>query len=138
MIDYRAVDPDLGTWSDMEALADGVDLMFDLVLNHCSAESEWFGQFLRDEAPGNDFIKTGEPDWDLSDVVRPRSTPLLTEVETAAGKKLVWTTFSADQVDLDWSNPDLVAEMMSIINLYIDKGARLLRLDAVALSLIHI
>ena len=132
VIDYRAVDEDLGTWGDMEALAEGVDLMFDLVLNHCSAESEWFGQFLRDEAPGNAFIKTSEPEWDLSNVVRPRSTPLLTEVETAAGTKLVWTTFSADQVDLDWSNPDLVAEMMSIISLYIDKGARLLRLDAVA------
>ena len=132
VIDYRAVDENLGTWDDMRALAANVDLMFDLVLNHCSAESEWFKQFLADEAPGNEFIKTGDPDWDLSKVVRPRSLPLLTEFETAAGPQHVWTTFSEDQVDLDWSNPKLVAEMLSIIDTYINEGARLLRLDAVA------
>ncbi len=132
VIDYRAVDDALGTWEDMEALATHADLMFDLVLNHCSAKSEWFQQFLRDEPPGNQFIKTGDPNWDLTKVVRPRSQPLLTAFETAVGTQHVWTTFSEDQVDLDWSNPDLVAEMLSIIDLYIQKGARLLRLDAVA------
>ncbi len=132
VIDYTQVDPELGTWADMDALGEHVTLMFDLVLNHCSAESQWFQQFIADEAPGNAFIKTGDPSWDLADVVRPRSLPLLTEFETAAGPKLVWTTFSADQVDLDWSNTDLVAEMLSIIDLYIQHGARLLRLDAVA------
>lgn len=132
VIDYRAVDEDLGTWDDLTTLASHVDLMFDLVLNHCSVESEWFRQFLANEAPGNAFIKTGSASWDLSNVVRPRSLPLLTEFETASGPQLVWTTFSEDQVDLDWSNPDLVAEMLSIISLYIDRGARLLRLDAVA------
>ena len=132
VIDYRAVDENLGTWEDMDQLASHVDLMFDLVLNHCSAESDWFQQFLADEGPGNAFIKTGEASWDLRKVVRPRSLPLLTEFETEAGPRLVWTTFSEDQVDLDWSNPDLVAEMLSIISMYIDRGARLLRLDAVA------
>ena len=132
VIDYRAVDENLGTWEDMDRLAGHVDLMFDLVLNHVSAESEWFLQFITDEPPGNEFIKTGDAGWDLSEVVRPRSLPLLTEFETAVGKQLVWTTFSEDQVDLDWSNPNLVAEMLSIIGLYIDRGARLLRLDAVA------
>ena len=132
VIDYRAVDEALGTWDDMDELASKVDLMFDLVLNHVSAESVWFQQFVRDEAPGNAFIKTGDRDWDLSNVVRPRSLPLLTEFDTAAGSQLVWTTFSEDQVDLDWSNPDLVAEMFSIIDLYIQRGMRLIRLDAVA------
>ena len=132
VIDYTEVDPNLGTWDDMGALAESVPLMFDLVLNHCSASSEWFQQFLRDEEPGRSYIKTGEADWDVSTVTRPRSTPLLSEFETEAGPKLVWTTFSRDQVDLDWSNPELVAEMFRIIDLYIRKGARLLRLDAVA------
>jgi glycosidase len=132
VIDYEQVDPNLGTWADMEALGDGAALMFDLVLNHCSAESQWFKQFLRDESPGNAFIKTADASWDLGDVVRPRSTPLLTEFETAIGPQLVWTTFGEDQVDLDWSNPDLVAEMLRIIDLYLRRGARLLRLDAVA------
>lgn len=132
VIDYTAVDPNLGTWDDMDALSDHVPLMFDLVLNHCSVKSAWFRQFLADEEPGRSFIKTSDPNADLADVVRPRSTPLLTAFETAAGTKHVWTTFSDDQVDLDWSNPDLVAEMFRIIDLYIQHGARLLRLDAVA------
>ena len=132
VIDYSEVDPDLGTWEDINALSDVVTLMFDLVLNHASASSVWFKQFLADEEPGRSFIKTGDPSWDLSTVVRPRSTPLLSDFETAAGTKLVWTTFSRDQIDLDWSNPDLVAEMLRVIDLYISHGARLLRLDAVA------
>lgn len=132
VIDYSAVDPNLGTWADMGALSEHVALMFDLVLNHASAKSDWFQQFLADESPGNAFIKTGDATWDLSNVVRPRSLPLLTEFDTAVGPQLVWTTFSEDQVDLDWSNPDLVAEMLRIIDLYIRHGARLLRLDAVA------
>ncbi len=132
VIDYRAVDEKLGSWEDMGELATHVDLMFDLVLNHVSAESEWFQQFLRDESPGNAYVKTGDPSWDLSKVVRPRSLPLLTAFETTKGTQHVWTTFSEDQVDLDWSNPDLVAEMLSIIDLYINEGARLIRLDAVA------
>ena len=132
VIDYTEVDPNLGTWDDMRALADHLGLMFDLVLNHCSVKSAWFRQFLADEEPGRSFIKTEDPSSDLSDVVRPRSSPLLTPFETAAGTKYVWTTFSDDQVDLDWSNPDLVAEMLRIIDLYIRTGARLLRLDAVA------
>lgn len=132
VIDYTAVDPNLGTWDDMAALGEHAHLMFDLVLNHCSAKSAWFRQFLDDAEPGRSYIKTSDPDANLADVMRPRSTPLLTPFETAAGTKHVWTTFSADQVDLDWSNPDLVAEMFRIIDLYIERGARLLRLDAVA------
>ena len=132
VIDYTEVDPNLGTWADMAALSDQVPLMFDLVLNHSSSSSEWFQQFLQDEEPGRDYIMTGEPDWDLSTVTRPRSTPLLSEFDTAVGPQLVWTTFSRDQVDLKWSNPELVAEMLRIIDLYISRGARLLRLDAVA------
>ncbi len=132
VIDYTAVDSNLGSWADMADLAEHVSLMFDLVLNHCSVKSEWFQQFLADEEPGRSYIKTIDPSADLQDVVRPRSSPLLTPFETAGGVRHVWTTFSDDQVDLDWSNPDLVAEMFRIIDLYIRSGARLLRLDAVA------
>jgi len=132
VIDYTAVDPALGTWGDMDELTNHVTLMFDLVLNHISSKSEWFQQFLADDDPGRGYIKTGDPSWDLSNVVRPRSLPLLTEFDTAAGPQLVWTTFSEDQVDLDWSNPDLVEQMLSVIDLYIRRGARFLRLDAVA------
>ncbi len=132
VIDYRAVDPALGSWTDVARLERDVDLMFDLVANHISTKSDWFQQFLAHEEPGRDFIFTADPDDDLSAVVRPRSLPLLTPFETADGPKHVWTTFSDDQADLDWSNPNLVCEMLQIVDLYIRNGARFLRLDAIA------
>ncbi len=131
VIDYSAVDPDLGTWDDITDLGEHVTLMFDLVINHISAQSDWFQQFLADEEPGRRYIKTASPNDDLSDVVRPRSLPLLTPFETASGLQHVWTTFSEDQVDLDWSSPDLVCAMLEVIDLYVRNGARFLRLDAI-------
>lgn len=133
VIDYTDVDPAIGTWDDFAELRTHVDVMYDLVVNHTSAQSVWFQQFLTDEAPGNAYFITVDPTvTDLTTVVRPRSLPLLTTFDTASGPKHVWTTFSDDQVDLDWSNPDLVCEMLRIIDLFIDNGARFLRLDAIA------
>lgn len=63
---------------------------------------------------------------------RPRTTPLLQPVETRRGRRHVWCTFSHDQVDLDFSNPEVLLEMLGIIRLHISKGVRILRLDAVA------
>ena len=130
--DYTAVRPDLGDWADVAALGKDADLMFDLVLNHCSASHVWFQQFLNDAAPGNAYFHTPEPDTDLRRVVRPRTHPLLTPYETAAGRKHVWTTFSADQVDLNFENPDVMGAFLDILLEYARKGARILRLDAIA------
>lgn len=130
--DYHAVRHDLGTWDDVAALADDTGLMIDLVLNHCSASSDWFEQLERDEAPGRDYFVTAEPDDDLSAVVRPRALPLLRPTETPSGTRHVWCTFSYDQVDLDWSNPALLLEMLAVVRRYLDAGVRFLRLDAVA------
>ncbi|MGI9608376.1 MAG: alpha-amylase family glycosyl hydrolase [Acidimicrobiales bacterium] len=132
VLDHREVDAALGSWDDMRDLAAAVDLMVDLVANHASTESRWFAEFLSDEDPGRSYFVTASPDDDLSAVVRPRSQPLLTSADTKSGERWVWTTFGADQADLDWSNPDLVCEMLDIIDLYVDAGARLLRLDAIA------
>ena len=132
VIDYRRVRPDLGDWSDVGALGEGFRLGFDLVLNHASARSEWVRQFRDGEAPGRDFFACARPDDDLSAVVRPRTHPLLTPVETASGTRHVWTTFSADQVDLDFSNPDVLLEFVDIVLEYVARGAGLLRLDAIA------
>lgn len=130
--DYREVDPDVGTWDDIRALAADRDLMFDLVLNHCSARSDWFQNYLRGQDPGRDYFIEVEPGADVSEVVRPRSTPLLTPFETSRGERLVWTTFSDDQVDLDFSNPDVLIEFIDILLMYLEQGARLVRLDAIA------
>ena len=132
VIDYREVDPELGSWDEIEAIADEFVLMVDLVLNHCSAQGPWFQAFLRDEEPYNRYFITVPEATDVSSVVRPRAHPLLTPFETDAGTKYVWTTFSADQVDLDFSNPDVLLEMMDVFLGYIARGACVVRLDAIA------
>ncbi len=132
VIDYRVVDPALGTWHDMKLLGNRYSLMFDLVLNHCSAHSEWFKNYLLGRSPGDGYFIAVDPEVDLSRVTRPRPWPLLTPVETSEGTKHVWTTFSADQVDLNWENPDVLFEFLDILLMYVERGARLVRLDAVA------
>jgi sucrose phosphorylase len=132
VIDYTAVDPALGTWDDIAAIGQRVDLMADLVCNHASVSSTWFGQLLADEAPGRDYFVTTAADADISTVVRPRSLPLLHEFQTASGPRHVWCTFSADQADLDHTNPAVLLEMLRIIDHYVANGARFIRLDAVA------
>lgn len=132
VIDYKKVRDDLGNWSDIEELASEYNLMADLVVNHISSESAWFQNFIEGKSPGKDYFIVVDPDSDLSMVTRPRSTPLLTEVETGEGKKHVWSTFSDDQIDLDFSNPDVLFEMIDIFLFYISKGVNIIRLDAIA------
>lgn len=132
VIDFRKVNPELGDWSDIEELNKDFDLMADLVINHASSKSEWFNNFLQQKGHGKDFFICEDPSRDLSQVTRPRSTPLLTAYKTSEGTKHVWTTFSADQVDLNFSNPKLLVEMMDILLEYISRGSRIIRLDAIA------
>jgi glucosylglycerate phosphorylase len=129
--DYRAVDPAVGGWPDVAALAADYELMFDAVINHASAESAWFEDFKAGIAPFDGYFVRADPAADYSAVVRPRALPLLTEVETTAGPVHVWTTFSADQVDLDYRNPNLLLEVLHILLDYCAKGARFIRLDAI-------
>jgi sucrose phosphorylase len=129
--DYRAVDPAVGDWSDVTALAASFELMFDAVINHASAEGCWFQGFKAGTPPFDGYFLRADPADDHSTVVRPRALPLLTEVETATGPTHVWTTFSADQVDLDYGNPELLLEILDILLDYSAKGARYIRLDAI-------
>ncbi len=132
VIDYSSVNESLGDWGDIERLARHYGLMFDLVINHCSARSAWFENFQKGEGIGSDFFFTADPSNDLSMVTRPRVSPLLRETQTATGTKHVWCTFSHDQVDFDFRNPKVLLAFVEIIRLYLDKGAKLFRLDAVA------
>ncbi|MDR1626615.1 MAG: sugar phosphorylase [Spirochaetia bacterium] len=132
VIDFREVNPEWGTWKDVEQIAADYTLMADLVLNHCSKESPWFKAFLQGQAPYNDYFITVKPGTDVSGVFRPRTHPLLTEFKTASGPKLVWTTFSSDQVDLNYANPAVLAQMLGVFLMYVEKGARIIRLDAIA------
>lgn len=132
VVDYRQVDPALGTWDDVECLGLKFRLMFDLVLNHVSSKSKWFDDFRGAIAPAREYFIDVPPGVDLSQVVRPRALPLLTSVTTVKGEKQVWTTFSDDQIDLDFTNPDVMLEMMDILLGYINRGAAIIRLDAIA------
>jgi len=130
--DYCAVNPALGDWTDIKNISGEFRLMADLVINHCSSEHEWFINFQNDEEPGRGYFVTCYPDVDLSKVVRPRTSPLLRETTTARGTKHVWCTFSHDQVDLNFENPEVLLEVVRIIRLYLDQGITVFRLDAVA------
>lgn len=130
--DYLAVDADFGTWDDIHRLGQDFDLMYDLVLNHSSQKHPWFQEFLSGNPEFADFYSTAPLDQDLSAVVRPRSLPLLTEFESPVGPKQVWTTFSADQVDLNYANPRVMLRMIETLVEYAVRGARIIRLDAIA------
>jgi sucrose phosphorylase len=132
VIDYSSVNESLGNWDDISALCSDFRLMSDVVINHCSARSAWFNNFIKGEGPGSDFFFTASAEDDTSQVVRPRTSDLLRLTETAKGEKYVWCTFSHDQVDFDFRNPKVLIAFVSIIRQYLDVGIRLFRLDAVA------
>ena len=135
VIDYTQVDPNLGAWFDVERLGDDFRLMFDAVVNHISRESAWFQGYLSGEHTYARWFIDFEPDAPLDwvpTVVRPRALPLLTPVETVEGKKLVWTTFSEDQIDLNYAQPALLLQVLEVLLYYVEKGAQLIRLDAIA------
>ena len=132
VMDYKEVNEAHGDWNDIGEIAHSYHLMSDLVINHCSSRSGWFENFLKGEQPGKDYFFTATPEDDLSEVVRPRTNPLLNEVETSQGTKHVWCTFSHDQVDLNFTNPNVLLEFIKIVRFYLDRGVRIFRLDAVA------
>lgn len=131
VIDYQAVDPALGDWSDIRAFKNQFGLMFDAVINHISRESTWFQQYLAGQEPYSNYFLSVDPQADLAAVFRPRALPLLTPVETNEGVKHVWTTFSDDQIDLNYGSPDLLIEILALLLFYTHQGADLLRLDAI-------
>ncbi len=132
VIDYKKVRDDLGDWDDIESLTEQYQLMADLVINHTSRYSRWFENYEMGESPGQDYFIEVEPGTDLSKVTRPRSSPLVTTVQTEQGLRHIWTTFSDDQVDLDFSNPDVLFEFLDIFLFYYSKGISIIRLDAIA------
>ncbi len=130
--DFRAVNPALGDWEDIWRLGEHFGLMFDLVLNHMSREHLWFVNYVLDQDPGRDYVIEVDPAENLSMVVRPRSTPLLSRVRTPRGIRHVWATFSNDQIDLNYANPEVLLEFIDILLYYLQQGAHGVRLDAVA------
>ena len=131
VVDYLAVDPALGSWDDIARIGACHRLMVDAVVNHCSASSRWFQDFLAGEPGAEVRFHSIDPATDLRGVTRPRTTPLLTPFTTPDGTRHIWTTFSADQIDLNFANPEVLLSMTSVLLEYVAHGASMIRLDAI-------
>ncbi|MBE4966239.1 sugar phosphorylase [Enterobacter cloacae complex sp. P24RS] len=132
VIDYHNVAPETGTWQDVAELKQSASLMFDFVCNHMSAKSEWFAYYLAQRPGYEDFFISVDPETDLSAVTRPRALPLLTPFTLHDGSvRHLWTTFSEDQIDLNFASPQVLIAMVDVLLHYLAEGARYIRLDAV-------
>ncbi|MHA6309387.1 sugar phosphorylase [Hafnia paralvei] len=132
VVDYHQVAPSSGSWQDISQLNQITKLMFDFVCNHISAQSEWFQGYLNGNKKYQDFFISVDPKTDLSAVTRPRALPLLTPFTLAEGsQQYIWTTFSADQIDLNFANPQVLLAMVDVLIHYLQQGADYVRLDAV-------
>ena len=133
VVDYKAVNPEFGDWSDIKSLGQDFDLMFDAVINHMSKASDWFQQYLKGDASFQHFFIEENPENPaLKLVVRPRTWPLLHPFNKQGKKTYIWTTFSEDQVDLNYSNPLVFLRILDILLFYVSQGSRYIRLDAIA------
>jgi sucrose phosphorylase len=129
--DFRAVRPDLGTWEDIRHFAEDYRLVFDGVINHVSASGIYMQKYCQGDPAFADFFVALDPSTDTSKVMRTRNTPLLHDYETSAGKRWLWTTFSRDQVDLNFANPKVLIEIVDVLLFYAMNGASMVRLDAI-------
>jgi glycosidase len=136
IVSYYNVDPNLGGWEDLERLSTRFKLMFDGVINHVSAKSRWFQEFLNGNPDFEDFFIRFSTDTEISQdhlrlILRPRTSNLLTRVQTINGPKFVWTTFSPDQIDLNYKNVKVLLKVLEMLLFYVRRGADIIRLDAV-------
>lgn len=132
VIDYHAVESAAGDWQDIKRLNQSAKLMFDFVCNHISAKSKWFRGYLENKPEYQNFFISVDPSTDLSTVTRPRALPLLSPFTLADGtQQHIWTTFSDDQVDLNFANPQVLLAMVDVLIHYLHEGADYVRLDAV-------
>jgi sucrose phosphorylase len=133
---YEEVDPRLGSWDEIAQLGRRFRLMFDGVFNHISSKSRRFQQFLAGDPLYSDYFRVFsskeeiDPDR-LRLILRPRTSDLLSPYATVDGLKWLWTTFSRDQIDLNFRNPDILVAILEILLHYVRRGSDLVRLDAV-------
>lgn len=127
VMDFETVDPTLGSWQDIEEIGKRYQLMFDGVLNHISSKSPAFQEFLN----GNPYFKDITIVYTSRDaltpeqrkiIVRPRTSDILTKFRTINGDRYVWTTFSADQVDLNYKNPEVLMYIIETLLQYVRRG----------------
>ena len=138
--DHTQVDPRLGTWDDVRALAEGRDVMADVIVNHVSADSARFRDVREhgDASPHAPMFLTlgsvfpdGVTEDDLARIYRPRPGLPFTTMTLGGRRRLVWTTFTPDQVDIDLRTPQAWEYLTSVVDALTAGGVTMLRLDAV-------
>lgn len=144
-IDHTQVDPRLGDWSDIRALTTRIDVMGDVIVNHMSSDSPQFrdyarlgsasryaGLFLTMDA----VFPRGATEADLLAIYRPRPGLPFSAITLASGeRRLLWTTFTASQIDIDVHHAQGAAYLQSILQVFADNGIRMVRLDAVGYAI---
>lgn len=144
-IDHTEVDARLGTWADVKSLGSTVDLVADLIVNHISSSSPQFLDFSR-RGTGSEYadmfltfdrvFPQGARESDLLGIYRPRPSLPLTPVTLQSGeRKLLWTTFNPEQVDIDVRHPLAEAYLGSILRRFQASGIKMIRLDAVGYAI---
>jgi len=139
-IDHTQVDPRLGTWDDVCALAEHVDIMADLIVNHVSRQSPQFADFQKhgDKSAYAGMFLTydrvfpdGAREADLLKIYRPRPALPFTRLRLENGtERLLWTTFTPEQIDIDVLNPVGKRYLQQILEQFQTAGIHAIRLDA--------
>ncbi len=144
-IDHTQVDTRLGTWDDVRTLGNTVELVADLIVNHVSSSSPQFMDFSEKGAASeysgmfltfDRVFPQGARESEVLGIYRPRPTLPFSPVTLASGdKKLLWTTFNPQQVDIDVRHPQAENYLASILNKFQAAGIKMIRLDAVGYAI---
>lgn len=144
-IDHNIVDPCLGSWEDVKAIGQNVDLMADLIVNHVSAKSSQFIDFLEKGKDStynglfltlNSVFPKGTNEADLLAIYRPRpSLPFTCFKMKDGNKRLLWTTFTNEQIDIDLDSPQGQTYLQTVLRTLHENGISLVRLDAVGYAI---
>ncbi|AWB69247.1 sucrose phosphorylase (plasmid) [Saccharobesus litoralis] len=139
-IDHTQIDSRLGSWQDVKQLGHHYQVMADMIVNHMSAQSPEFLDVIekgtqsvhydlfltKDKIFGNDETQT-----DIEKIYRPRPTPCFTPIQLKTGEsKAFWTTFTANQIDIDINSDQGKAYLERILDTFASNNISLIRLDA--------
>jgi sucrose phosphorylase len=139
-IDHNLIDPRLGDWNDLNELSKEVDIMSDLIVNHVSAKSVQFQDYLQKGKDSkyaalfltyNTVFPNGATEADLLSIYRPRPSLPFTIFKLNDGtSKLIWTTFTSNQIDIDVNSEIGTKYIESILETFQKAGITMIRLDA--------
>jgi len=143
-VDHCEVDPRLGSWDDVLALAGDYALMVDLIVNHVSAGSAEFRDVVArgDDSPYagmfltmSDVYPDGADEDELVGIYRPRPGLPFTTLRLGQRRRLVWTTFTSTQIDLNLADPAGRAYLDRVLLSLAEGGVSMVRLDAVGYAI---